>query len=430
MSAPAGSAPTVPALLAVLAVLIASCSAGPPTPVSEHEPVEVFASLRGDDADALREVLASFTARTGIATRYVGTAGFAHRLPERLREGDAPDLALVPQPALVAELARAGQLTPLEGLDGLDSTLHPGAYEVGVVDDVRYGVWYRVAVKSLVWYPPAAFETAGYELPTTFDELLALSRTIAADGTPPWCLGIEDFGSTGWVGTDWIEDLVLRLHGPEIYDAWAAGEVPFSDPRIAAAFDAFAAIALAPGKVAGGTRAALTTPALEALWPMLDDPPCCLLSRQASFQSTNLPPDTTLGPEGDLDVFVLPGLPGEPAPLVAGGELVVAFNDRPATRELLAYLASPAGGEVWAARGGFLSPHVSFDPTHHADPFDRALADLLVAAEVVRFDASDQLPTAIGTGTFWSGVVDHLGGVPLEQVLERIDAGGAVEPGN
>jgi len=263
--------PPVTVVLLVVALLVAACNGRAPAPGDLAEPVEVFAGLRGDDAEALREVLADFTARTGIATRYVGTAGFARRLPERLREGAPPDVALVPQPALLAELARSGHLAPLDGLDELEDTLPPGAFEVGIVDDVRYGVWYRVSPKSLVWYPPAAFEEAGYELPRTWDELLALSRDIAADGTAPWCLGIEDFGSTGWVGTDWIEDLVLRLNGPVVYDAWVAGEVPFTDPRIAAAFDAFGEVTLTPGMVAGGTRAALTTPALEALWPMLDD---------------------------------------------------------------------------------------------------------------------------------------------------------------
>ena len=419
--------PPVTVVLLVVALLVAACSGRASAPGDLAEPVEVFAGLRGDDAEALREVLADFTARTGIATRYVGTAGFARRLPERLREGAPPDVALVPQPALLAELARSGHLAPLDGLDELEDTLPPGAFEVGIVDDVRYGVWYRVSPKSLVWYPPAAFEEAGYELPRTWDELLALSRDIAADGTAPWCLGIEDFGSTGWVGTDWIEDLVLRLNGPEVYDGWVAGEVPFTDPRIAAAFDAFGQVTLTPGMVAGGTRAALTTPALEALWPMLDDPPGCLLSRQAAFQVSNLPPGTTLGPDGDLDVFVLPGMDATPPPLVAGGELVTAFNDRPGTRELVAHLASPAGGAVWAARGGFLSPHTSFDPSLHGDPFDLRLAGLLTAAPAVRFDGSDQLPTAIGTGTFWTGIVDHLAGVPLDQVLEQIELGGAAE---
>lgn len=394
-----------------------------------QQDVEVFASLRGRDADALREVLAAFTAETGIPTRYVGTAGFAHRLPERLREGDPPDVALLPQPALLAELARAGHLVALDELTGLEDTLHPGAETVGLVDGVRYGVWFRVSLKSLVWYPPAAFEAAGYPLPETWDELLALSRTIAADGTPPWCLGMEDFGSTGWVGTDWIEDLILRLHGPEVYDAWVAREVPFTDPRIAEAFEAFGAVALAPGQVAGGSRAALTAPTLRALWPMLDDPPGCLLSRQASFQVTDLPPGTRLGPEGDLDVFVLPGVDADAPPLIAGGDLVAALTDRPETRALVAYLASPEAGEVWAARGGFLSPHAAFASDAYADPFDRRLAELLASAPLVRFDGSDQLPTAIGTGSFWTGMVAYVGGVPLSEVLEVIEAGGSDGPG-
>jgi len=403
---------------------LSGCSTSAEDTSAADEPVivEVFTNYRGAEADAFREVLAGFTDRTGIATRLVGTAAFAARLPERVRDGDPPDVALIPQPALLAELARDDHVTPLD-LPGLEDSFLPGAAAVGNVDGQRYGVWFRLSVKSLVWYPPAAFAEADYELPATWDELLALSRRIERDGTPPWCLGIESFGATGWVGTDWIEDLVLRLHGPEAYDGWAAGRIQFTDVRIREAFEAFTTIALVEGRVAGGPRAILTTPALDAVDPMLDEPPGCLLSRQASFQVGDLPEGTEVGPDGDLNVFVLPGVADEgAAPLVAAGEIAAGFNRSPETLALIEYLAQPSTGEAWAQRGGFTSPHATFDASAYTQPFDRQVAELVADAEAVRFDASDQMATEIGTGSFWTGIIDLITGAPLDRVLTEIEA--------
>lgn len=422
----------------VLGSLLVACGGGQDSsPVASDvaedvasDVVEVFGSYRGVDADAFREVLAEFTARTGVQTRYVGTAAFASRLSERVRDGSRPDVALVPQPALLAELARNGSLVPVDRVTaGLDDALVPGGADVGVVDGRRYGVWFRLHVKSLVWYSPSAFRQLDVAPPTSWAVLRDIVDRAAASGTPPWCLGMESFGSTGWVGTDWIEDIVLRLHGPEVYDDWVDGGIPFTERRIAAAFEEFGELALEDGHALGGARAILSTPAMTAVMPVLDDPAGCVMSRQASFQEADLPADVTIGPDGDVDVFVLPGESGGAAPLVAGGELAVAFDDRPETLALVEFLASAEAGEPWARRGSFLSPHVEFDASTYASDLDRRMSDLVARAATVRFDASDQMPSEIGSGSFWQGMVDLVAGTPLDDVLEQIQSGGrAAEP--
>lgn len=414
-----------------LALAVAACSATPDasSPDEVAERLEVFTNFRGADAEAFTGVLATFTERTGIQTRHVGTAALAQRLPERIRNGDPPAVALVPQPALIEELARAGHLTALDSdVEDAVSTLLPGAEAIGVVDGTRYGVWFKLSLKSLVWYPADAFDDAGYDVPATFDELLGLSRRIQESETAPWCLGVESFGATGWVGTDWIEDLVLRLHGPEVYDEWVQGDIAFTDERIREAFEVFGTIAFTDGFVLGGPRAALTTPALSAIDPMLEPEPACLMSKQASFQEGELPPGTQIGPDGELDVFVLPPADEEgPPPLLAAGEVAVAFDGSDETRALMAFLADPDAGASWAATGGFTSPHATFDPEIYASSFDAMVGDLAGEADVVRFDGSDQMPTDVGTGTFWAGIIDYLAGVELDVVLEDIQRGYGTE---
>lgn len=413
-------------LLAALLMLGGCASADEDTASADGPAVEVFTNYRGTEAAAFRDVLDSFTEATDIAVRHVGTAAFASRLPQRLRDGDPPEVALVPQPALVEELARDDRIVPLDDVVGdLEATMLSGAATIGVVDGVRHGVWFRGAVKSLLWYRPTAFEDGVAPVPDTLDELLSRTGRLAAQDATPWCLGMESFGATGWVGTDWVEDLVLRLHGPEVYDEWVAGTIPFTDPRIEEAFEVFGEVALTEGSVLGGRRAVLGTPVLDAIDPMLDDPPGCRYLRQGSFQEAALPTGTTIAPaEGDVAVAVLPGVGDEPPPVLASGEIAVAFSDDPATLELLAYLATPDAGAVWAsAHGAFTSPHATLDPDVYVNDFERDLARLVAEAEVVRFDGSDQMPTAVGTGSFWRGIVDYASGAPLPVVLEQIQAG-------
>lgn len=419
--------PEVVVWLVAMAVVVSGCtSAAPIDGVADDERVvDVFTNYRGRDADAFRAVLDAFTDQTGIAARHVGTAALAVRLPQRVRDGAPPDVALIPQPALLAELAREGLTVPLDdAVDDLTSTMRPGVADIGVVDGVRHGVWFKVAVKSLLWSPTTDAEGAPVDVPGTLGALLATTERLAAEDATPWCLGMESFDATGWVGTDWVEDLVLRLHGPDVYDGWVEGRIPFTDPRIEEAFATFGEIALTNGSVLGGRRALLSTPALEAIDPMLDDPPGCILSRQASFQEAELPPDIAIGPDGDLVVTVLPAAGSGPPPIVAAGELAAAFNDDPATLELVRYLAGPEAGAVWASTaGGFTSPHTTLDPEDYVTPLDRRLARLVAETDVLRFDGSDQMPTAVGTGTFWAGIVDYASGVPLPDVLEGIQAG-------
>lgn len=410
-----------------MAVVLAATACGSAQTVEAGAaPVlRVFGNHRGPDGEAFRMVLDEFTRQTGIETSYVGSAAFATRIQERVRDGDLPDVALFPQPAILFELARAGHLKALDGdaAAAVESGYADWAVDLVTVDGELYGAWFRLSVKSLVWYPPQVFAAQGYTVPTTWGELEALTSQMTRDGFTPWCLGMESFGATGWVGTDWIEDLVLRLHGPAVYDQWTSGEIPFTDQRIKAAFAEFGKVALQPDQVAGGRRAILSVPALAAIDPMFSDPPGCLLTRQASFQEGDLPEDVTIGPDGDVDIFVLPPMDTATAPLVASGEIAATFSDTDEARALVAFLANPQSGVPWAAVGGYNSPHIGFDPAAYGSDLGRRIDALVRAADVVRFDGSDLMPPAVGTGTFWSGMIDYVAGEPLDRVLADIQAG-------
>ncbi|MEL6249065.1 MAG: ABC transporter substrate-binding protein, partial [Cyanobacteria bacterium J06627_15] len=342
----------------------------------------------------------------------------------RVESGDSPDIAMFPQPGLMADFATAGDLVPIT--EFIDEATLTAAYpdtwiELGTFADATYGVWYRASVKSLVWYSPAAFAAQGYAVPETWNELIALSDQIVADGGTPWCLGLESGDATGWPGTDWVEDIMLRTAGPEKYDQWVNNEIPFNDASVKAAFDEFGEVVLNPDYIVGGSVGAISTPFGDSPQGLFSEDPGCYLHRQANFIASFFPENVVLGE--DVDVFLLPGIDESfGTPVLVAGDVFGMFNDTPEARELMAYLASPTPHEIWAELGGFLSPHQEVSLEIYPDPVSKKQAEFLTQAETIRFDGSDMMPGVVGTGTFWSGVVDYVAGTPAEQVLDSIES--------
>jgi alpha-glucoside transport system substrate-binding protein len=346
-------------------------------------------------------------------------------------EGGTLDVAALPQPGAIADLAAKGDLTSLEDLgldiDELNSLVGKDFMDLGVYEGEHYGLPTNINLKSMVWYPKAAFDAAGYKVPTTWDEMIALSDQIVADGSAPWCVGFGSEGSTGWPATDWMEDIMLRTAGVDTYDQWYKHEIPFNDPAVKAAAEKFGEIMFTDGYVLGGAAATPDIAFGDAPTPMFDNPPKCWLHRQASFINSFFPETAKAGV--DYDWFPLPPIDQE-GTLYAGELTVIGKNaNRP---EVADFLKRFIAEDVQCAMGGVtassrISPNVNVGEDCYAN-------DILAGASVVltkalkdgtgRFDASDLMPAAVGSGSFWTGMVDYVKGGPdsLDGVLDDIEA--------
>lgn len=389
--------------------------------------VTVLVPFGGDDLMALA---ADFATIAGIDVEFVDRSGDTEGiLQELIAAGTPPDLAAIPQPGLVNGLASDGVLVPIDELieDNEQLDADYAGYLRGLVsaDGHLYGLPFDVNVKSLIWYPKAAFDAAGYTVPTTWDELIALSDRIVADGGTPWCLGIESGDATGWVGTDWIEDLVLADAGVDIYDQWVAHEIPFTHPSIRAAFERFGQIAFTEGYVAGGVPEGIVDVFFgDSPTGMFEDPPSCWLHRQASFIQGFFPDDTVVGT--DVSVFRFPVVSESAgATILGGGGYFAAFSDRPEVAEVLNAMVAPEFGTHMAGRGIILS-NLSFDLANYEEGIARELATVAheaLAADGFRFDASDLMPFEVGGFTFWEAIVDFVesGLESLDEVLDSLE---------
>ncbi len=383
-----------------------------------------FGALVDEDARRLENSIAAFEEETGIDIQYEGSGDFETLIQVRLDGGDPPDFGAHPQPGLLAGLVNQGHVidpSTFLGMDFIEEHFAQGWIDDSTLGGQIAGIWYRANVKSLVWYPKDDFDAAGYEIPTTWEELLALSDQIVADGSVPWCIGIESSGATGWPATDWIEDIMLRTAPPEKYDEWTSGELPFDSPEVRNAIETMAVIWKNPDYVLGGDIGIAQTPFGDAATPMFDDPPSCWLHRQASFIPAFFPEGTEVGV--DYDFFYFPMIdPQYGEPVLTAGDIAAMYNDRPEVRAVMAFLATGESMKGWVEAGAFVAPHKDSNLDWYTSDVDRRHAEMLQNASVTRFDGSDLMPAAVGAGSFWTNITDWVTGASLDDILPAIDA--------
>ena len=390
------------------------------------ETVNIFSSIRETEADQLQDTFTDFSECTGIDVVHNGSGEFEQQVVVQAEGGNAPDLAIFPQPGLLARMVKDGHV--VEAPDAVEKNVDEGWSEdwkaYGTVDGKFYAAPLMASVKSFVWYSPKLFADKGYEVPTTWDELMSLTEKIAATGEKPWCAGIESGGATGWPATDWIEDMVLRQGGGELYDKWVTHGVPFNDPQIVAAADMAGSILKNDAYVNGGigdSRSIATTSFNDGGLPILDGK--CYMHRQASFYEAQWPEGTDVSPEGQAFAFYLPGKTADEKPLLTGGEFVGAFNDKEATQAVQAYMSSGDWANTRVKIGGVTSANKAVDPANASSDVLRLAIELLQDKNAVaRFDGSDLMPSEVGAGSFWTGMTQWIDGADTKTVLDQIEA--------
>jgi len=382
-----------------------------------------------EDQRKFENAVADFEEATGIDIQYEGSKEFEASISIRVDGGNPPDIVDFPQPGLVANFVRDGKVVDVSQFlneEWLTQNYNQSWLDMarmeGADGEITAGVWQRVNGKSLVWYPKAAFDEAGYEIPETWDDMLALTEQIAADGDTAWCIGIESGAATGWPATDWLEEIMLRTTSLENYDQWVTGELKFNSPEVKAAAEKMGEIWFNDQYVYGGRAAIVTTAFGDAPAPMFNDPPQCWLHKQGNFITSFFPADAVAGE--DYDFFYLPPIDeAYGRPVLVAGDFMAMFNDRPEVRAVLSFFSSGASVEKWAAAGGAISPHNDSSLDWYGNDVERGVAEIILNATSLRFDGSDLMPGEVGAGSFWKGMTDYVAGtVDLDQALNEIDA--------
>ena len=402
---------------------------------------ELLGPATGTEGDAVTGFLNVYNGETGAAITYSGLDDFEQNLRIRVDGGDPPPVAFTPQPASICTFADEGHLVSAEDM-GMDIAQMEADHtkfwmDLGLcADGEHYGIPWFPNYKSIIFYHEPTFTAESYEIPETYEDLVALSEQMVTDGYTPWCMGFESGDATGWPGTDWIEDIMVRMHGGEVYGQWFRHEIPFNDERVVQAFDKFGEIMFGENFVLGGPEGVSAIAFGESPLPLFNDPPGCLMLKQGSFIQNFFPTDADTS---IIKFFAFPTIGGQGGAM-GGGDTLIVFDDDPqivqAVKDWITptwgcVLASPNGGTA-SEFGGHGVAGVERLPGHKdisVDCYDSEGGKILAAAVLAAlaqntfvFDASDLMPVEVGQGSFWTGMVDWTLGTSSQDVADAVEA--------
>ncbi|WP_445257748.1 ABC transporter substrate-binding protein [Nocardioides aurantiacus] len=416
------------AVLAVTAMAtaasLAGCGGG--SGASDNKNVTVWTSVDQPIADGFQEVLDAKAKDAGFTVKVEKVENINQLIMTKIQANDTPDIAMIPQPGVVKDIVSRGAAFPIDDVVDKEAIkdMIPGTVETGEVDGKLYGLLTQMNVKSFVFYNKKAFEDAGYEAPDSIEGLNALTDQIKADGKTPWCMGIEADTATGWPATDWFEDLVLRYGGPEGYDDWVSHKTKFDSDLVREAAAEFEELMFTDGNVLGGRKSISSTGFADAGYKLFgkgDDQ--CWLFKQGSF----IPNFITEGAGVKLDQIGLFGFPpveaGGDNPVLGAGDLSVLLNNESDNaKQVIKWLSQSDIGDKAAPTSSFISPHTTFDLSLYPDELTAQMAQVAYDATDFRFDGSDQMPGAVGAGSFWKEMTAWIsGGQDLDATLKNID---------
>ncbi|PPF81267.1 sugar ABC transporter substrate-binding protein [Subtercola sp. Z020] len=440
---------TIPlAVLAVTGLALTGCSSSDPndpnasggsqaaTVGTADGVVNITGTIVGDEATKLQQSWADWSKANNITINYTGDKDFEKNIGIKVQGNDLPDLAIFPQPGLLDDTIKSGKVQ--KATDSLTTLIKQNWSEdwanYGAVDGTQYAAPLMASVKGYIWYSPAKFKEWGVEVPKTYDDLVALAKTIQQKtGQPSFCAGFNSGDASGWPGTDWIEDLVLRQGGTDVYDSWVKGDTKFTDPAIKSAFDEVGKILLDPTLVNAGygdVKSINSTAFGDVATPIANG--TCPMTHQASFfdgfvtivnNAAGQP--ATVAPDGDVWAFLTPPVDASKGEAVTGGgEFVGAFSNDADTQKVQEYLASADWANSRVKLGGVISANKGLDPANaSSDILKNSIEILQDPKSTFRFDGSDLMPKAVGSDSFWKGMVDWVDGKSTDDVLTEIQAG-------
>ena len=422
-TAPSGGGNTSPA-----AGGDAACAMFQPFGDLKGKTVTIYTGIVAPEDAAYQESFQPFEKCTGATVKYEGDKAFETQILVRARAGNPPDVAFVPQPGLLQQLVATGKPVeaPTETAANVDKFFGEDWKAYATVDGKFYGSPLSANVKSLVWYSPKEFEEKGVTPPKTLDELYALSDKLAEGGHKPWCAGIGSGDATGWPITDWVEDMMLRLSGPENYDKWITHDIPFNDASVVAAFDETAKILKNDKYVNGGlgdVKSIAATTFQDAGLPILEG--SCSMYRMASFYAANFTDaGAEIAPDGDVFAFYLPGKDESTKPVLGGGEFVVAFSDRPEVKAFQTYISSDIWANAKSKLGGTVvsaNKGLKVEECKCTEVDKLAIEILQDPNATFRFDGSDLMPGEVGSNSFWKQNTAWITGQSTQETVDKIE---------
>jgi alpha-glucoside transport system substrate-binding protein len=432
-TAAAGTTPTAAATAGTAGTTPTAAAAAGTGPVALGTPlphvggsVSVLATWGGNEQNQFMAAVKPFQDQTGVNVQYTGTRDLNAVLATRVQAGNPPDLAGLPGPGVMIQYAKNGKLVDLStvfDMTTLKDQISNQWIQLGTINNKLVGVFMDASIKGLIWYDPVNIGKLGIQQPKTWDDMMATSQKIASSGTTPWSIGLESGASSGWPGSDWVKDFMLRQAGPDPYVSWYQGTLKWTSPEVTAAWESWGKIVGDPKMVYGGPQYMLATNFGNAADPLFSNPPKAYFHHQASFMASFIEQDNpSLKPITDFTFWTFPEINSQYAGAAVGaGDLFGMFKKTDQSTALIRWLMTPQAQSIWIQKGGTLSTNNQVPLSAYPDKISQNAVQAMQAAKIIRFDAGDMMPDQMQTG-FWKAVLSFVQNPgQLSTILKGLD---------
>lgn len=414
--------------ISAASALLTACggSSGTGGVVSSNS-VDLLNVWTGEEQASFNAVVEPFKKQNNITIRLETTRDLDTLLTSRIQANNPPDMAILPNPGKMQQLAKQGKLVALDSfldMSQIHTDYAPAWTDLGSYNGKLYAIFYKAANKGTVWYNPQQFQSNGYQIPASWQDMINLSTTIASSGKFPWSMGVASQAASGWPAADWLAQIYLNQSGPDMYDKWVAHSIPWTDSSIKSAFQMFGQIAAGAHYINGAPQSILATGFQQASYLPFTSPPQAYMYYLGDFTEGFITNQFTSAKAGtDFNFFAFPTINSQYAGAVTGGaDVVVAMKNTTAVQKLVKYLATAQAQEIWVKRGGFTAVNKSVDLSAYPDSVAQSSAKMLTTASTFRFGADDLMPPAVETA-FWKAMLSYIANPgQLDSILSDMES--------
>jgi xylobiose transport system substrate-binding protein len=169
------------------------------------------------------------TGKGKVSMTVIATDGYKDKLRTAMGSSKMPGLFFNWGGGSLDDYVKAGKLVTLDS--ALESHFLPSALAAGKNGGKLVGIPCRGTQPVFLFYNKKVFADAGVEPPKTYSDLTDLVKTFKGKGITPFALAGN--ASSSWTELMWVEYLVDRLAGPELFQKIAGGDwTQWKDPAV------------------------------------------------------------------------------------------------------------------------------------------------------------------------------------------------------
>lgn len=414
--------------LSAASTLLAACGGSSNNSANDNpKTLSLLTTWGGEEQDSFKAVVAPWTQQTGISVNITATRDLDAQLTIQIRGKNPPDIAILPNPGKMQQLAAQHSLIALNDLvdmSKIQSDYAKSWIDLGSYNGKLYAIFFKAANKGTVWYNPSQFQSNNYSKPSTWQDMITLSNTIAGQGKYPWTMGVESGAASGWPAADWVAQIFVNQSGPDMYDKWVAHQIPWTDPSVKNAFQYFGQIAHGQHYIAGAPQSILATGFTDASYGPFKSPPASYMYYLGDFTEGFITAQfKNLKPETDFNFFPFPTINSQyQGAITVGADVVVAMRNNNSVKKLVQYLATADAQAIWVKRGGFTAVNKNVPVSDYPDPVAQASVTMLTSAPIVKYGAGDVMPSQVQTA-MWKGLLTYIQSPDqLDSVLGQIES--------